>query len=743
MTELHPDAIRNLLNGDHGDPFSLLGPHAGGDGGLSIRAFRPTAKTLHIVDAATKKRRKMKQINAGGLFELTLKQPPDFKYLFDEQPHEGDKVTFHDPYRFPPVLTDYDLYLLGEGRHWTSYDKLGAQLTEVDGVQGVSFAVWAPSAYRVSVIGPFNNWDARVHAMRLHPGNGIWELFIPGLEEWALYKFDIRSREMGFRAEKTDPYGFMTEMRPRTASIVVDLDKYAWGDDDWMTQRQSRDVLREPMNIYEVHLGSWRRKTQGLEWLTYSNMADQLVQYVKEMGYTHVELMPVAEHPLDMSWGYQVTGYFAATSRFGTPDQLMALIDKFHQAGIGVILDWVPAHFPKDGYALSYFDGTHLYEHSDSRQGEHPDWGTYIFNYGRHEVRNFLISNALFWLKKYHIDGLRVDAVSSMLYLNFGREDGEWIPNEHGGNENLAAVQFMQEANYVIHQECPGCVTIAEESTAWPMVSRPTYLGGLGFTLKWNMGWMHDTLKYLKKEPIHRKWHHHDMTFSLMYAFTENFVLSISHDEVVHLKGSMMTKAPGDWWQKFANLRAFFGWQMTHPGKKLIFMGQEFGQWTEWGETRSLDWHLVENYETHRGLQRWVRELNQFYRQQPALWEHDFDPHGFAWIEANDSDNSVFTYLRYADNKRDFLVVALNFTPVPRPSYRLGVPEAGYYQEMLNSDAEVYGGGNIGNYGGVHTEPVAWHGHAQSLNIVVPPLGCVIFKLQRPPEPEKKTTPKK
>ncbi len=731
-SEIHPDAIRSLLNGEHGDPFSVLGPHAVDGEHVSIRAFRPTASVLYVVDEATEERHAMTRQNDGGFFELTLPGVwPGFAYHYVEQPDEGEPFAFHDPYRFDPLLTEYDLYLLSQGRHWNSYERMGAHLAEVDGVKGVQFAVWAPNAYRVSVIGPFNRWDARVHPMRLHVDAGIWELFIPGLEEWTLYKFDLRSRAASYHAEKTDPYGVFTEMRPRTASIVVDLDTYEWDDDDWMNARASANPLEQPMNIYEVHLGSWKRKTDGLEWLTYTELADDLVTYVKDMGYTHVELMPIAEHPLDMSWGYQVTGYFAATSRFGTPRELMYLVDAFHQAGIGVLLDWVPAHFPKDGHALSFFDGTHLYEHADPRLGEHPDWGTYIFNYGRNEVRNFLTSNALFWLKKYHIDGLRVDAVSSMLYLNFGRKEGEWLPNEYGGSENLAAVQFMQEANVVIHEQCPGCVTIAEESTAWPMVSRPTYLGGLGFTFKWNMGWMHDTLAYISQDPVYRRWHHNNLTFSLMYAFSENFVLSLSHDEVVHMKGSLIHKIPGDWWQKFATLRLLFGYQITHPGKKLIFMGQEFGQWREWSETRSLDWHLLENFDTHKSLQRWVRDLNHFYQQQPALWEQDFTPQGFQWIEANDADNCVFTYLRYAKDRDDFLVAALNFTPVPRHNYRIGVPVAGYYAELLNSDAGIYGGGNVGNYGGLHSDDIWMHGHGQSLSITVPPLGMVVFKLQR------------
>ena len=729
--DIHPDAIRNLLNGDHGDPFSLLGPFPAGDGAMSYRAFRPSANTLTFVNDDSGDRTPMNRLRDEGFFEITVAASwPGPRYHYEAETYEGETESDVDPYRFGPLLSDYDLYLLSEGRHFSSYDALGAHLREVDGVTGVHFAVWAPNAYRVSVLGDFNQWDARVHPMRRHVDSGIWELFIPGLGEWAAYKYDLRSQVNGYHTEKTDPYGFCAEMRPRTASLVVDLDHYEWGDDNWMAARASGDPLRQPMSIYEVHLGSWRRKTDGLEWLTYTELAEQLVSYVKDMGYTHIELMPVAEHPLDLSWGYQVTGYFAATSRYGTPTELMHLIDQCHQNGIGVILDWVPAHFPKDGHALSYFDGTHLYEHADPRRGEHPHWGTYIFNYGRNEVRNFLISNALFWLKKYHIDGLRVDAVSSMLYLDFGREGTEWLPNDYGGRENLEAVRFLQEANAVIHEEAPGAVTIAEESTAWPMVSRPTYLGGLGFTLKWNMGWMHDTLDYISHSPIYRRWHHNKINFSLMYAFSENFVLSLSHDEVVHGKGSLMGKIAGDSWQKFATLRLLFGYQITHPGKKLIFMGQEFGQWREWSEARSLDWHLTENFEVHRQLQAWVRDLHRVYKAEPALWQHDFDPRGFRWIEANDAEQSVFSYIRFADDASDFLVVVCNYTPVPRHDYRIGVPEEGYYRELLNSDAACYGGGNVGNAGGRYSDDFGWHSFPHSVSLTIPPLGVVILKRQ-------------
>lgn len=729
--DIHPDAIHSLLNAVHGSPFDLLGPHQVNENQVSIRAFRPTAKKLTLIDEATGTSYPMTRLRDEGFFEVTLTgQAVDLKYHYKAETHEGKKETFHDPYAFDSLLTEYDLYLFAEGRHLYIYEKMGAHLCEFNDVKGVHFAVWAPNAYRVGVIGNFNGWDTRVHPMRLHGTSGIWELFIPGVKEGDVYKFDLRSRLRDYRVEKTDPYGYFSEKRPRTASVVSNLESFRWRDKKWMETRANGNPLNKPMSIYEVHLGSWRRKEDG-EWLSYRELAHELVNYAKEMNYTHLELMPIAEHPFDGSWGYQVTGYFAPTSRYGDKaTDFMYFVDHCHRNGIGVILDWVPAHFPKDGHALSYFDGTHVYEHSDYRQGEHPDWGTYIFNYGRNEVRNFLLSNALFWMKKYHIDGLRVDAVSSMLYLDFSRKEGQWIPNKYGGRENLEAISFLQEFNALVHSECPGAVTIAEESTAWPMVSRPTYLGGLGFTFKWNMGWMHDTLAYMSRNAIFRRFHHNEITFSLMYAFSENFVLSLSHDEVVHGKGSLINKMSGDWWQKFASLRLLYGYQYTHPGKKLNFMGSEIGQWREWSEERSLDWSLLE-WETHAKVQQWVRDMNQFYLEQPALYELDFNPRGFRWIEANDSDQSVFTYMRFADNPDDFLVVACNFTPVPRHNYRVGVPHAGYYKEMLNSDAEKYGGGNVGNMGGCSTDPITWHAHSHSLNLTIPPLGIVILKWQK------------
>lgn len=730
QTKLHPDAIAALVYADHGAPHEILGSHADSlNGTVTIRTLKPNAISVNLIDTTSPQMTKMHMLHEMGLFEVTIKADIDtLDYHFEAQTRDGSTETYHDPYKFAPLFTDYDLYLFAEGRHWDIYNKMGAHLREVNGVKGVNFALWAPNAQRVSVIGNFNFWDARYHPMSRNGKNGIWEIFIPGIGVDEHYKFDIKSQHMGYREQKIDPYAFYAERRPSTASIVADLTTYEWQDEAWMADRRERDALTSPMSIYEVHLGSWKRHGENDgEWLTYRELADELVGYIKEMGYTHIELMPVAEHPLDASWGYQVTGYYAPTSRFGTPEDFMYFIDQCHQNNIGVILDWVPAHFPKDGHALSYFDGTHLYSHADPRKGEHPDWGTYIFNYGRNEVRNFLIANALFWIKEYHIDGLRVDAVSSMVYLDFSREDGQWIPNQYGGNENLDAVSFLQEANTIIHSQAPGAVTIAEESTAWPLVSRPTYVGGLGFTLKWNMGWMHDTLNYAAKDPVYRKWEHNKLTFSMMYAFTENFVLSLSHDEVVHGKGSLMGKLPGDWWQKFAGLRLLFGYQYTHPGKKLNFMTADIAQWTEWSEARSIDWQLME-LQTHQSVNRWVKDLNHFYRSEPALYEVDFAPEGFEWIQADDYENSVFSYIRYSKDKKDMVVVVMNFTPIPREEYRVGVPRAGYYKEMLNSDADIYGGGNVGNGGGAQTEAVKWHNKDYSLRLTVPPLGIVVLK---------------
>jgi 1,4-alpha-glucan branching enzyme len=618
---------------------------------------------------------------------------------------------------------------MGEGSHERAYEKMGAHLVEVNGQKGVHFAVWAPNARNIQVVGDFNKWNGENYYMNSHD-SGIWTLFIPGLAEYTVYKYRIITPS-GQTIDKADPYGFAMEQRPRTASVVANLDRYQWGDNDWVSHRADRQAFERPMAIYEVHLGSWRKvpdEQWGLRYLSYRELADELIPYVVEMGFTHIELMPIAEYPFDASWGYQILGYFAPTSRFGTPEDLMYFIDQCHQHNIGVILDWVPAHFPKDEAGLHYFDGTHLYAHADPRQGEQQDWGTMVFNYSRNEVRAFLISNALYWLDKYHFDGLRVDAVASMLYLDYSRREGEWLPNEYGGRENLGAISFLRKVNEVVHGVFPGVLTIAEESTAWPMVSRPTYMGGLGFSLKWNMGWMHDTLRYMSKEPIYRKYHHNDMTFSLLYAFNENFVLPLSHDEVVHGKGSLINKMSGDDWQKFANLRAYYGFMWGHPGKKLLFMGGEFGQWREWDFNAGLEWAAFQA-PNHQGLQRFVKDLNQLYKNEPALYENDFDWTGFAWIDANDNDNCVFSFIRKAKSSDEFVVVVTNFTPVPRQDYRIGVPKAGYYREILNSDSEHYWGSNVGNGGGRQTDYLPSHGHAYSLSLTLPPLATMMFKL--------------
>jgi 1,4-alpha-glucan branching enzyme len=626
------------------------------------------------------------------------------------------------------ALTDFDTYLWAEGTHTRSYEKLGAHVGARDGTAGTHFAVWAPNANRVAVIGDFNGWNPDTHLMNPVRSSGIWECFIPGVGPGALYKYMVSSQYHGHRAEKADPYAFAAELRPFSASKVCDLSGHEWGDEEWMKRRGRAHALDAPIAIYEVHLGSWRRvPDEGDRWLTYRELAPLLADYVLDLGYTHVEFLPVSEHPLDASWGYQTIGYFAPTSRFGSPHDFMYLVDHLHQKGIGVILDWVPAHFPRDGHGLGYFDGTHLYEHSDPRKGAHQDWGTFIFNYGRHEVSSFLISNALFWLDKYHIDGLRVDAVASMIYLDYSRKSGEWVPNPFGGRENLEALAFLRRLNETIYGAYPDVLTVAEESTAWPMVSRPTYVGGLGFGYKWDMGWMHDTLAYLTRDPVHRKYHQGQLTFRGLYAFSENYMLPLSHDEVVHGKRSLLDKMPGDEWQKFANLRLLLGWMYAQPGKKLLFMGGEFGQWREWNHDASLDWHLLEGA-LHEGLQRWVRDLNALYRDTGALHELDCDPAGFEWVDCSDADQSVVILLRKGRAPGAEVVIVFNFTPVPRHDYRVGVGRAGRWDEVLNSDATDYGGSGQGNFGGVWTDPVWAHGHEHSLNLTLPPLGMVAFR---------------
>jgi len=626
------------------------------------------------------------------------------------------------------LLSDYDLHLFNEGSHNSLYEKLGAHPASVDGQRGTYFAVWAPNAHSVSVIGDFNGWNKASHPLQPRGSSGIREGFIPELGPGTVYKYHIASRYQGYRVDKADPFALENELPPRTASIVWDM-AYDWGDADWISSRKRHNAFNRPISIYEMHLGSWMRVwEEGNRWLTYRELAPKLAEYCNRLGFTHVEFMPVMEHPFYGSWGYQVTGFFAPTSRYGTPQDFMYLVDHLHQQGVGVILDWVPSHFPTDAHGLAYFDGTHLYEHSDRRQGFHPEWSSYIFNYGRNEVRSFLLSSGLFWLDRYHADGLRVDAVASMLYLDYARQHGEWIPNKYGGNENLDAITFLQKLNADVYGRDPDVQTVAEESTAWPMVSRPTYVGGLGFGLKWDMGWMHDTLKYLSKEPIHRRFHHNQLTFRGLYMFTENYVLPLSHDEVVHGKGSLIGRMPGDEWQQFANLRLLFGYQWAQPGKKLLFMGGEFGQKREWYHEESLEWWVLQ-FPLHSGVQKLVADLNRVYREQPALHEREFDPATFEWVDANDADSSVLSFLRRGYN--DVILVVGNFTPVVRHGYRVGVPEGGFWRELVNSDAHIYGGSNQGNGGGVRAEAIPHHGRPFSLNLTLPPLGIVYLKPER------------
>ena len=721
--------INAIIYGMHGAPFSLLGMHETGakKPGVVVRVFRPSATKTELIRVADGKAVEMPRIHADGLYEAFFPNEKPFAYQLRFTWFDKTTATLEDPYRFPLQLTDLDMYLLGEGTNYKAYAKMGAHPTTIDGVEGVHFAVWAPNAVRVSVVGWFNNWDGRIHPMQQRGGSGLWELFLPHLKAGDLYKFEVKGHH-AFLAQKADPFAFASELRPRSASMVWDVQKYAWQDAAWLAKRDQTHWLEEAISVYEVHLSSWRRNPDdNNRMLTYGELAETLIPYVKKMGYTHVEMLPISEHPFDGSWGYQTIGYYSPTSRFGNPDEFKAFVDKCHQEGIGVIIDWVPAHFPKDGHGLAYFDGTHLYEHDDPRLGEHKDWGTYIFNYGRNEVRSFLLSNAIFLADVYHVDGLRVDAVASMLYLDYSRKEGEWIPNKYGGRENLDAVDFLKKFNELVHAEFPGFLTFAEESTAWPMVSRPTYLGGLGFDLKWNMGWMHDTLDYMHKDPVFRKYHHHQMTFSMIYAFNENFILPFSHDEVVHGKGAMLSKMPGDMWQQFANLRLLYAYMYAHPGKKLTFMGMEFGQWREWQHNESLDWHLLE-YDSHAGLQRLARDLNEMLKGFPCLHQIDFSWEGFEWIDLNDWENSMLFALRKGKDPNDLLVCGFNFTPVPRQGYRMGVPRAGTYEEVLNTDATIYGGGGVGNPRFVKAEKQEWQGREFSIPVVVPPLGAVYFR---------------
>jgi 1,4-alpha-glucan branching enzyme len=714
-------AVEELVEGRLADPHSLLGAHPQ-NGTIVVRAFRPEAESVRVrVEGADPV--ELERAHPAGLFEGEVEGAElPLRYRLEVSYAEGATLVVDDPYAFPPTLGELDLHLAAEGRHERIYERLGAHVREVDGVVGTSFAVWAPSARSVSVVGDFNLWDGRLHPMRSLGSSGIWELFVPGLADGDHYKFEIRTQAGELRL-KADPVAFATEVPPKNASIVY-RSTHEWRDDDWMRARPESAALGEPVSIYEVHLGSWRRHIHDNSSLSYRELANELADYATDMGFTHVELLPVMEHPFSGSWGYQVTGYFAPTSRFGEPDDFRAFVDRLHQRGVGVILDWVPAHFPRDDWALARFDGTALYEHDDPRRGFHPDWGTLVFNYGRNEVRNFLLANALFWLREYHADGIRVDAVASMLYLDYSREEGQWVPNEFGGNEDLDAVSFLKELNELVHGREPGTLSLAEESTAWPGVSRPTYLGGLGFGFKWNMGWMHDTLDYFQRDPVHRAYHHHQLTFALVYAFSENFVLPLSHDEVVHGKGSLLAKMPGDRWQKFANLRALYAYMWAHPGKKLLFMGGEIGQEAEWSEERSVDWHLLEQAD-HAGVQALVRDLNRVYRARPALWEVDFEPDGFRWLEPNDATNNVLAFARWSADGSDVVVCVCNLSPVPREGYRLGMPRAGGWVEALNTDSTYYGGSDVGNLGGVTAEEVAWHDQPYSAEVTLPPLGVL------------------
>ncbi len=728
--EVVEEQINALLELRQSDPHRVLGVHRDGDGCV-VRAFHPDAKKVELLPEFGG--RVPMQHRRGGVFEVRINgRTEPFQYLVEVTQADGRRVTARAPYTFLPTLGALDLHLIGEGRHERLWERLGAHPTHAQGVNGTSFAVWAPTARGVSVVGDFNGWDGRLHPMRSLGASGVWELFVPESGEGTRYKFEVRPGHGGPMLLKADPFAFRTEVPPLTASVVHDLSHYPWGDEQWLEARRSSAARRRPISVYEVHLASWRRiPEEGNRSLTYRELAPALADHVERCGFTHVELLPVAEHPYGGSWGYQVSAYYAPTARFGHPDDFRYLVDYLHQRGIGVIVDWVPGHFPRDAHALAGFDGTALYEHEDPRRGAHPDWGTLIFNFGRHEVRNFLIANALFWIDQYHVDGLRVDAVASMLYLDYSRKEGEWVPNQHGGRENIDAIQFMRELNDTVHRAHPGAMVIAEESTAWPKVSRPTNEGGLGFDFKWNMGWMHDTLLYFSKDPVYRKHHHHQLTFGLLYAFSEEFMLPLSHDEVVHGKGSLYGRMPGDHWQKMANLRALYGWMWAHPGKKLLFMGGEFGQKDEWNHDRSLDWHLAEHHE-HAGMQRLLSDLNARYREEPALFEVDAEPHGFQWLQADSADVNVYAFIRRAQDGNRHLVCVANLSPVLRQGYRVGCPRAGMYRELINSDAREYGGSGVGNLGQVEARPIPWDGQPASMELTLPPLAVLWLVGDRP-----------
>ena len=748
-----PEQVNQIVHNLHHDPFEVLGRHPYEQNGKVqswvIRAYLPDATAAWVVCPEERTEYPMQPMHNPHFFVCVVQNPNLANYQLRIKEGDKERVTY-DPYAFPsPRVTDLDIHLFAEGNHHRIYEKLGAHCTTIEGVKGVYFALWAPNARNASVLGDFNSWDGRKHQMR-KGSSGIWELFIPELTVGAAYKYEVKNWE-GHIYEKSDPYGFQQEVRPKTASIVADLESYKWNDSDWMEKRRNSAPLDKPISVYELHLGSWMHASadeptkllsgksepvpvsewkQEARFLSYFELVDKLIPYVKELGYTHIELLPVAEHPFDGSWGYQVTGYYAPTSRYGNPEDLMYFIDKCHENDIGVIVDWVPGHFPKDGHGLAFFDGTHLYEHADPRQGEHKEWGTLVFNYGRNEVRNFLVANALFWFDKYHIDGIRVDAVASMLYLNYCRKDGEWIANEYGGCENIEAADFLRQVNSILFSYFPGVLSIAEESTSWPMVSWPTYTGGLGFNMKWNMGWMHDMLDYFNMDPWFRQFHQNNLTFSMWYHHSENYMLALSHDEIVHGKSNIIGKMPGDEWQKFANVRCLFSYMFAHPGKKTMFMSMEFGQWSEWNVWADLEWDLLQ-YHFHKTLKLFFSDLNEVYKSEPALYSRDFEEEGFEWIDCSDNRHSVVSFIRRGKDPNEFVVAVCNFTPQPHSHYRVGVPEKGFYTELFNSDASKYGGSNMGNFGGKWTDDWSFHNMPYSLDLCLPPLGVLMFKIDR------------
>ena len=734
--------IFHIVNGEHSDPHTVLGMHEMEEDGrkaVVVRAFLPHAAGITVIDYANKRKKyPMKRLHADGFFEVTIADREEwFRYQLEYTDADGNTWRSYDPYSFSPTLSEFDRHLFGAGTHYEIYEKMGGRLMTHEGARGAAFSVWAPNAKAVSVIGDFNNWDARRSPMRRLGESGIWELFLPAAAEGDKYKFHVTQCD-GRVVDKTDPYGVYAEVRPNNASVLYPLKRYKWKDRRWITARRKYDFRVAPMNIYEVHLGSWKR-AEGNRFLSYTELAEQLIPYVKEMGYTHIEMLPVEEHPFDGSWGYQVTGYYAPTSRYGSPDEFKQFVDACHQNGISVILDWVPAHFPKDDFALARFDGTALYEHQDPRLGEHIQWGTYIFNYGRKEVANFLLANALYWMDIFHIDGLRVDAVASLLRLDFCKEEGQWLPNVYGGSENLEAIEFLKHMNSVIAEREPGALMIAEDSTAWPGVTKKVEEGGLGFSLKWNMGWMNDFLSYIKLDPIYRKYHQNKLTFGMAYHYAENFVLVLSHDEVVHTKSSMIGKMPGDVWQSFANLRLSYGFMMGHPGKKLLFMGGEFAQYSEWSEARSLDWHLLQ-YADHQEMQAYVKELNHLYAEEPAFWAEDFDPNGFQWIECDDAESSIVSFVRRSQEKE--LVFLCNFTPVVHRGFSLGVPQEGVYHERLNSDAARFGGSDVINAVPLQSREEPAGRCPFRVELDVPPLGMVILEREQPKKQPRTKKPK-